>query len=146
MKPEIPFIVIVFVMLVAPALADDKDSRQLVELPPQMRQHMLANMRDHLQAIAEIHNALSSANFDKAADIAENRLGMSSLTSHGASHMATFMPKEMQSIGTQMHRSASQFAVIAQESAVDGNLKRAIEGLAQVTQHCVSCHAAYRVH
>jgi len=146
MKSEIAFIVIILAALAAPTVADDKDSRQLVELPPQMRQHMLSNMRDHLQAISEIHQALSSANFEKAADIAENRLGMSSLTSHGASHMATFMPKEMQSIGTKMHRSASQFAVIAQESAVDGNLKRAIEGLSQITQHCVSCHAGYRVH
>ena len=146
MKLEITFIVILSAMSVAPSLANDKDNRQFVELPPQMRQHMLANMRDHLQAIAEIHQALSSADFDKAADIAEKRLGMSSLTSHGAPHMASFMPKEMQNIGTQMHRSASQFAVVAQESAVDGNLKRAIKGLSQITQHCVACHAGYRVH
>lgn len=125
------------------AMASD-DSRQLVELPTMMRQHMLGNMRDHLQALAEIQQELSRGNYEKAGEIAEQRIGMSSMASHGASHMAPFMPKQMQEIGTQMHREASRFAVIAQESAVDGDARRAIAGLAAVTQQCVACHAAYR--
>jgi DNA-binding transcriptional MerR regulator len=122
------------------------DSRQLVEFPPQMRQHMLGNMRNHLMAISEIQQALSEGNFDKAADTAETRLGMSSLAAHGAEHMAAFMPEKMQTIGSEMHRSASRFAVIAQESAVEGNFKNALAGLAKITQNCVACHAAFRVH
>jgi hypothetical protein len=81
-----------------------------------MHQHMLGNMRDRLLAVSEIQQELSLGAFDKAAGIAEKRLGMSSLTAHGASHMAPHMPKEMQEIGTQMHRAASQFAVLAEES------------------------------
>ena len=126
--------------------ASGGDDRQLVELPPPMRQHMLSNMRDHLQAVSEIQSALASGEFERAADIAENRLGMSSLNSHGASHMAKFMPEKMQSIGSEMHRSASRFAVIAQQSAVSGDLIPALESLATITQQCVACHAAYRVH
>ena len=121
------------------------DLRQLVELPPMMSQHMLANMRDHLMAINAIQQALANADFDTAADVAENRLGMSSLTSHGASHMAAYMPDEMQTIGTGMHHAASQFAVIAHESAVDGDMQRALRSLSQVTQQCVACHNAYRI-
>jgi hypothetical protein len=124
--------------------ADQKDTRRLVELPPPMREHMLANMRDHLSALTAIQQALSSGAFGKAAAIAENRLGMSSLAAHGASHMAPHMPKEMQEIGTGMHRAASQFARTAEETAVDGDVKRAIGGLARVTQQCVACHAAFR--
>ena len=69
------------------------DPRQHVELPPMMQEHMLGNMRDHLLAISEIQAALAAGKFDQAANIAEHRIGMSSLQVHGASHMAPFMPK-----------------------------------------------------
>lgn len=111
-----------------------------------MRVHMLANMRDHLLTITEIQEALSSDAFEQAAEIAETRIGMSSLTSHNASHMAPYMTKAMHDIGTRMHSAASRFAIIAQECAVDGDVKRAIGGLSRVTQQCVACHAAFRTH
>jgi cytochrome c556 len=44
-----------------------------------------------------------------------------------------------------MHHAASRFAVTAQEAAVTGDLARALGGLAEVTQQCVACHAAYRL-
>jgi hypothetical protein len=127
------------------ASADDTDPRELVALPPMMQQHMLANMRDHLLAIGEIQDALADGKFDRAADIAEKRIGMSSLASHGAAHMAPYMPQPMQGIGTQMHRAASQFALVAQEASVDGDLARAVKSLSRITQQCIACHAAYRV-
>ena len=52
----------------------------------------------------------------------------------------------MQAIGTGMHRAASRFALIAKETAVDGDLAKAIAGLARVTEQCVACHAAFRTH
>lgn len=123
-----------------------EDERQLVKLPDPMRDHMLGSMRDHLATINEIQAELAKGEYDKAADTAEQRLGMSSLTAHNASHMAPFMPKAMQEIGTEMHHAASRFSRTAQEVAVDGNLAKALESLSQVTQQCVACHAAYRVH
>jgi hypothetical protein len=127
------------------ATADD-GARQLVTLPEPMRQHLLANMRDHLAAINEIHQHLGAGAFQRAADVAEKRLGLSSLERHGASHMAPFMPSAMQYIGTQMHKAASQFALVAQETGADGNAQRAIGSLSKVTAQCVACHAAYRTH
>ena len=93
----------------------DNDTRQLVHLPEMMQQHMMSNMRDHLVAINEILVNLGNGEMDKAAEIAEQRLGMSSLESHGASHMAKFMPEGMRHAGTSMHRAASRFALKAQE-------------------------------
>ena len=122
--------------------AAEKDPRQKVKLPPQMRAHMLGNMRDHLQALSEIQAALAAKQLDRAADIAETRIGMTSLASHGAAHMAQYMPKGMQDIGTKMHHAASRFARTAQE----GDGQQALENLAQVTQQCVACHAGYRVY
>ena len=121
------------------------DARQLVKFPEPMRLHTITSMRDHLLALQEIDVALSKNEFDKAASIAETRLGMSSLELHGAAHIAPFMPQGMQDIGTQMHRSASRFAIEAQNASVS-DVRPALAALGTVMQQCVACHAAYRLH
>lgn len=122
------------------------DSRQLVTFPEPMRLHTITSMRDHLLALQEIDVALSQNAFDKAATIAEQRLGMSSLELHGAAHIAPFMPQGMQEIGTQMHRAASRFAVEAKTASVGNDVRPALAALGTVMQQCVACHATYRLH
>ena len=117
------------------------DSRELVKFPEMMQQHMMANMRDHVAALNEILEHMGNNLPDKAADVAENRLGMSSLDNHGASHMASMMPKGMQAAGTSMHHAASRFALKAEE----GELLPAYKALSDITAACVSCHTAYRI-
>jgi cytochrome c556 len=119
----------------------DEDSRQFVELPKMMQDHMMSNMRDHLASINEILQKMKNGELDKAADVAESRLGMSSLELHGASHMAKFMPEGMREAGTNMHKAASRFALKAQE----GESLPAYGALAEVTAACVACHTAYRI-
>lgn len=126
--------------------ASQADARQLVKFPEPLRSHTLANMRDHLLALGEIQDALSRSQFDQASEIAEQRLGMSSLKLHGAHEVAQFMPKGMQDAGSAMHRSASQFATVAKDASVTGDLKPALAVLAKVNQTCVACHAGYRLH
>lgn len=121
------------------------DPRQAVRFPEPLRSHTLTNMRDHLLALGEIQEALSRADFDRASDIAEKRLGMSSLQSHGAHDVAKFMPKAMQDAGTAMHRSASQFATVAKDASVTGDIKATLAALARVSQTCVACHAGFRM-
>ena len=132
---------ILLCVLASPLLAANEDSRKLVELPEMMQSHMMANMRDHLKAINEILESLSNNQMDKAAKIAEQRIGMSSLDNHGASHMGKFMPKGMRQAGTNMHKAASRFALKAEE----GELLPAYKSLAEVTSTCVACHSAYRI-
>jgi hypothetical protein len=117
------------------------DSRELVRLPEMMQEHMLANMRDHLRTLDEILGDVAEDQWDRAADVAEHRLGMSSLAAHDARHMAEFMPQAMQAMGLNMHRAASRFAVTVQE----GDRTAACRGLRAITAACVACHAAYRV-
>ena len=116
----------------------------LVHFPKQLRDHTLANMRDHLSVIATIQGYLAAHRFDDAAEIAEQRLGMSSLKLHGAHEVAKYMPKGMQDAGSAMHRSASRFALVAQESAVNKDMEKPLAALATLTQMCVACHAGYR--
>ena len=122
-------------------LSAEEDNRQLVKLPEMMQQHMMANMRDHLAAINEILVNMENNELDKAAEIAESRLGMSSLESHGAEHMAGFMPKAMQQAGTSMHKAASRFARKLEE----GDAMAAYKSLSKVTSACVACHTGYRI-
>ncbi len=117
------------------------DSRQLVELPEMMQQHMMSNMRNHLETINLILIHLGNEEMDMAAELAEQNLGMSSLNLHGASRMAKFMPEGMREAGTNMHKKASRFALVAQE----GDLIAAYKKLAEITSACVSCHAGYRI-
>jgi cytochrome c556 len=122
------------------------DRRQLVRFPEPMRLHTMANMRDHLRSLQEIDVALARGDFDKAASIAESRLGLSSLEAHGASHLAPYMPKGMQETGSNMHRAASRFAVEAQNASESDDVKPALAALANVMEQCVACHATYRLH
>lgn len=136
---------ILFTLLGLFALTAVADPRQPVELPAKMREHTLANMHDYLTTLAEIQSALGAGKSEQAADVAEQRIGMSSLERHGASHMAPYMPMAMPEIGTNMHRTASRFARTAQEVALAKEPARAIGALAEVTQQCVACHASFRL-
>lgn len=122
-----------------------EDSRELVVFPEPLRVKELANMRDHLITLSRIQEYLSRHQFDEAAKLAEQRLGMSSFGLHGAHEVAPYMPKGMQDAGTAMHHAASRFAITSQEAAVDDDVGRAIGALTEVTQACVACHAAYRL-
>jgi hypothetical protein len=139
-KSLLPILPIILVCSSTLSLAD-QDSRQLVQMPERMQEHMMANMRDHLVVIHEILINMVNGEMDKAAELAESRLGMSSLESHGASHMAGFMPEGMRQAGTNMHRAASRFALKAQE----GEALPAYGALTEVTSACVACHSAYRI-
>jgi hypothetical protein len=111
-----------------------------------MQDHMLANMRDHLLALETITRQLADGRYDAAAETAEGRLGMSAMQTHGAAHMAPFMPEAMRAIGFAMHRAASRFAIAARDAEVTGDPGAAFGALSQVMQQCVACHEGFRVH
>lgn len=121
------------------------ETRQLVRYPEPLRLQTLANMRDHLSTLGQIQAALAAGAFDQASELAERRLGMSSLEMHGASEVAAFMPQGMQDAGTAMHRAASRFAIVAKDASATGELRPALASLAGLTESCVACHAAYRL-
>jgi hypothetical protein len=122
-----------------------QDTRELVHFPPQLIEHEMANMRDHLITLSRIQEYLAKREFDKAGELAEKRLGMSSFGLHGAHEVAPYMPKGMQDAGTAMHHAASRFAIATQRAAIDNDVAGALGALNEVTQACVACHAAYRL-
>jgi cytochrome c553 len=141
MKKNIYWLLVIVLLCFNIMSIAEEDTRQFVQMPDMLQQHMLSNMRDHLAAINEILENMSKGLLDKAAEVAESRIGMSSLGSHGASHMAKFMPEGMRNAGNKMHRAASRFALKAQE----GDALAAYGALTDVTAACVACHSAYRI-
>jgi hypothetical protein len=77
-------------------------------------------MRDHLLALQEVQEAIGRGQEDVASRVAEQRLGMSSLGLHRAQEAAKHMPQGVQDAGTEMHHSASRFAVAVQNAGVAG--------------------------
>jgi len=132
-------------MLIPMALSAAPDTRTAIDMPPKQAAMLLANMRDHLQTISEIQSALAAGAYDKAADLADQRLGLDAMHREGP-QLAPYMPGSMRQMGMQMHRAASRFARVARDSEIDGDLKPSLAALGTVTQACVACHAAYRLH
>lgn len=136
------FRILLVLLLAANSLAvAHDDQREWVILPEMMQKHMMANMRDHLRAIDEILGYLSTGQLDRAAEVAEFRLGVSSLDKHGAHQMGKRMPEGMRQMGTRMHRAATRFALTAQE----GEVLPAYSALGAITGACVACHSGYRL-
>ena len=125
--------------------SNDQDKREFVRFPDALREHTLSNMRDHLLALQEIQLHLGLGHNDIAAKVAESRLGMSSLSLHGAAEVAKYMPQGMQDAGTAMHHAASRLAIVVQDAAVTGDSKPVFTGMADLTAQCVGCHAGYRL-
>ena len=125
--------------------AAQADTRVAVHFPDELRRHTLANMRDHLATMQQIEEALARGEYDRAAEISEHRLGLSSLALHGAHDVAQYMPPAMQDIGTGMHKAASRFSIAASNAGASGDVRSALEALSGVTAQCVACHAAYRL-
>ena len=121
------------------------DTREAVRFPPMLYEHELANMRDHLSTLQQIQADLAKGDYDGASQLAESRLGLTSLPMHGAHEVAPYMPQPMQDIGTSMHRAASRFAVEATNASATGDVKPALAALSMLTAQCVACHAAYRL-
>ena len=118
------------------------DARQLVSMPDQARELMRKDMLDHLSALNEIIGYLASNNLDTAADVAETRMGRSSMGKHRGTGMGPgrFMPLEMRNLGWGMHDAATEFSKIAKQ----GDSKNAYSAFQKVTSSCVACHYSYR--
>lgn len=124
------------------------DPRELVKLPPPMQEHMMGNMRDHLLSLREILGALAKGDVRGAGGIAEKRIGMSSLTLHGAEHMGPFMPEPMREMGTNLHRVSSRLAVAAENAEVERTFesqRKVFAALEEMVAACNACHQAYRI-
>ena len=140
------------------------DMRKVLDWPPPMREHLLANMRGHLDALSQIMAVLSAGDGAKAGQIARERLGLDSpgagacvpqqekkmssrddMATMMAMHQSAMMPEEMKALSYAMHESANSFAINAAAVKPGADSSAALASLSRVVQNCVACHAAYRL-
>ena len=133
------------------------DGRELVNFPMDVQAHLLGNMRSHMEALNGIIRALANNDFEGAAQLAEHRLGLDLNSAQicrpksenapplpkgsMAEMMSLYMPEAMKTMGYTMHKSASDFAVVA----LTHDPQSSLEALSKVTQNCVACHSSYRI-
>lgn len=148
------------------------ETRQTLYLPANLRSRFLAGMRQHLAQISEIQAALANGEFEHAAQIAQNRLGLNAPGSTAcrmdsmadqktgaaaisafpriASHLgddtgiAPYMPKAMHDVGLKMHQAADHFAEVSRASAATKDFPATLSALNAVTTQCIACHAQFK--
>jgi hypothetical protein len=140
------FITLVFAL---PVIGEEmNDVRTLVKLPSDIERKMLFNMRDHIRALDDIIHAVQSGEYEDAENIAESRLGWSSLVRQGDQEVADHWPEPMQAMANQMYDAGSNFVIVAQNASVEDSKeshKKVIAALGQMTSACRGCHEAYRL-
>jgi hypothetical protein len=102
-----------------------------------MKEHQLANMRSHVEAIARIVDLMSEGNFDEASVIAHAKLG---LTPEMQMMCGMFNNADFERRGRAFHQSGDALG----EALHTKDLTASLRALNSTMQYCVSCHATYR--
>lgn len=130
------------VLLNGQALA--ADNRQLALLPPAAQEALREEMLGNLLAINEILTLMAAGKLAEAGEVAEKSLGQSAMGKHRGKPLdarpGAHMPPAMHEIGTDGHRTASEFA----KAAASGDREKALAELPKLTGACVACHYSWR--
>jgi len=113
------------------------DNRTSLNLSPEKAQHQLMNMRSHVVAVQSIVDYLSKDEFDKAAEVASAKLG---LTEEMKIMCTSFDNEEFVKTGLAFHKSADKMSDIFKTK--DKN--KSLAALSTTMNYCVSCHSRFR--
>ena len=112
-------------------------------MPAGAQQLLRKDMVDHLVVLNQLFVHLAAGEYEPAAELAETRLGKSSMGRHRGTGMGPgrFMPPAMHQLGIAMHEAASEFATVTLREDRDA----AFASLQRVTGFCVACHVGFRI-
>ena len=113
------------------------DTRISLGMSPEMKQHQLSNMRDHVEAIKSIVGLISESKFEEASKIAHTKLG---LTPEMRAMCGMFNNENFEKLGLAFHKSGDDLGSALQTKDINASLR----ALNKTMQYCVECHAAYR--
>ncbi len=113
------------------------DERISLNLGPAMKQHQLANMRNHLDAVRRIIEAVSTDQFEAASQIASEGLG---LTTRMEGMCNSFENESFRELALTFHKSGDELATVLKS----GNAQKSLQALNETMTFCVTCHATYR--
>ena len=113
------------------------DTRIPLGVTGEMKQHQLANMREHVDAIRSIVGLMSESKFDDASRIAHDKLG---LTPQMQAMCGMFNNEQFEKLGLAFHKSGDELGDTLKTKDVTASLR----ALNRTMQYCVECHASYR--
>jgi hypothetical protein len=113
------------------------DTRTSLGLSGPMKQHQLANMREHVEAIRSIVGLLAERKFDDASKVAHARLG---LTPDMQAMCGMFENEGFRKLGFAFHKSGDDLGDALKTQDMNASLR----ALNKTMQYCVECHATYR--
>ena len=113
------------------------DKRVSLGLPQFAKNRQLANMREHLKAVNDIVKLIAIGKFDKASNIAKNKLG---LTDAMLKECKKFDREDFKSLGFAFHKSANKLAKVLKTK----DTKRSLTALSDTLRYCVSCHSTFK--
>ncbi|MDO8344238.1 MAG: hypothetical protein Q7T48_13640 [Cellvibrio sp.] len=113
------------------------DTRTSLAVSPEMKQHQLSNMREHVVAIKSIVGLMSENKFEEASKIAHAKLG---LTPEMEAMCGMFNNEQFKTLGLAFHKSGDDLGNVLQTKDVNASLR----ALNKTMQYCVECHATYR--
>jgi len=119
----------------------EEDTREFVKFPEKLKLKLKSNMQDHFFALHEILEYIAYDDLEKAAEVAEKRLGLDARKAHKSGSLAKYMPQGMKEEGFNMHSAATNFSQVARA----GDLESSLESLTEITSSCVACHASYKL-
>ncbi|MBT3922563.1 MAG: cytochrome C [Nitrospina sp.] len=114
-----------------------EDARISLGLSPAMKQHQLANMRAHVEAVQSIIGFLSEGAFDKASDIAYSKLG---LTEEMKKMCNSFENETFKNLGLAFHKSGDALG----ETLKTKDITKSLGALNTTMTYCVQCHSTFR--
>ena len=113
------------------------DTRTSLELPTEMKQHQLSNMREHTEAVSSIIGLMSENKFEDASKIAHAKLG---LTPEMQKMCSMINNEKFMALGMAFHKSGDELGDALHTKDVNASLR----ALNKTMQYCVECHATYR--
>jgi hypothetical protein len=124
----------------APAVAEESDTRTVVQLSPAHRAAVLTEMRQFLSGLQQISAALSQDDMETVASVARS-LG-SPMTQHVPPDLKQELPEGFRKLGFAVH---SDFDNIALDAEALGDGQHTLSQLGATLSKCVSCHGTYQI-
>lgn len=116
------------------------DQREVIGLTAGERHFVLTEMRNFLDSVQGIVEAVAQGRPQNAADAAR-RSGMHVMRQAPQSMMGK-MPMEFRKLGMDTHQ---RFAAIAEEATAMADEKKILKQLSDMLANCSACHQGYRI-
>jgi hypothetical protein len=114
--------------------------RTSLHLEPAMQKVLEQTMREHLEALQAIVEALGQENYERAAAIAHEELGFPKHHQAMQREQGTTFPKKYQQLAIAHHQAAEDLAKAIPTEEIQPILQK----LDQTMKACVDCHQAYK--